>query len=245
MGKIIQKLQENLFGMVFNNKRRSRLGVGVQNFDHASPRNYRTCSSSSFFIEFPDKFLCAEVLRREQSFELLRRSKLYLSLRFIEDFESLLGLDWRREWNRGNPDRSVEVLLDLFPSLKYSHEWILPLTARLRKRGIDLRSVSWQGSPWYCQLLRDSARRRVRDADSLFPQADQVVERPGVPTAKGLFRDEYVDIVASEKDDTTSVRVDDICRSHSIWLDPVDAPKELYKWRLRVQKAIAWAYYQE
>ena len=36
--------------------------------------------------------------------------------------------------------------------------------------------------------------------------------------------------------------VSDIARSHSIRLDPVDAPKELFKYRLRLQKIIAWAY---
>ena len=244
MGKIIQKLQKsfnNLFGIAFNNKRRSRLGVGVQNFDHVSPRNYRTCTADApLFVELPDELLGAKILERNQSFEMLRRAKLYLALRSVEDFDSLLGLDWRRVWNK--EQRVVETLLDLFPSLKFAHESMLPLTARLRKHGIDPRSVNWQGSPWYRQFLRDSARRQAREADSLFPQAERVVKCPDVPTAKGLFREEYVDIVASEKDGHVTVRMDDICRSHSIWLDPVDAPKELYKWRLRIQKAIAWAY---
>lgn len=37
-------------------------------------------------------------------------------------------------------------------------------------------------------------------------------------------------------------RVADVARSHSIWLDPVDAPKELYKHRLRINRVINWAY---
>ena len=40
----------------------------------------------------------------------------------------------------------------------------------------------------------------------------------------------------------STARVDDIARSHSIRLDPVDAPKELFKYRQRIQKIIAWAY---
>lgn len=197
MGKIMQKIEKieekfkNLFGLVFNNKRRSRLGVRVQEFEGARPRNYRTCPST-------------EILRRDQSFELLRRAKLFLALRSVEDFDSLLGLDWRRVWNKENPNRPVFNLLDLFTSVKYAHECILPLTARLRRRGIDLSTVDLQKS--LC------------------------------------FSGEFVDVVAAEKDGNTTVRIDDICRSHSIWLDPVDAPKELYKWRLRVQKAICWAY---
>ena len=41
MGKVFKKLEEkfkNLFGLVFNNKRRSCLGVGVEKFDGESPR---------------------------------------------------------------------------------------------------------------------------------------------------------------------------------------------------------------
>ena len=48
-----------------------------------------------------------------------------------------------------------------------------------------------------------------------------------------------VDLVVSEKG---KARVPDIARSHSIWLDPVDAPKELYKYRLRIQDCITWGY---
>ena len=37
-------------------------------------------------------------------------------------------------------------------------------------------------------------------------------------------------------------RVGGVTRSHSIWLDPVDAPKELFKYRVRIQNCINWAY---
>ena len=37
-------------------------------------------------------------------------------------------------------------------------------------------------------------------------------------------------------------RVGDIARSHSIRLDPVEAPKELFKYRQRIQKIIEWAH---
>lgn len=52
-------------------------------------------------------------------------------------------------------------------------------------------------------------------------------------------RSGFVDLVVSEKGKT---RVADVARSHSIWLDPVDAPKELYKHRLRINRIIKWAY---
>ena len=38
----------------------------------------------------------------------------------------------------------------------------------------------------------------------------------------------------------SKARIDDIARSHSIRLDPVEAPKELFKYRQRIQKMIEW-----
>ena len=241
MGKVIQKLQKslnNLFGMVFNSKRRSRLGVGVEKFDGECPRYYRTSPSAPLFVELPSELLGSKVLTRKDKWEMFLRAKLYFSLRLVEDFDSLLGLDWRRVWNKENPKRPVETMLDLFPSLKFAHESLLPLTARLRKHGIDPKSVDWRNSPWYSQVLRNA----VKEKESLFCDAAQVVKFPEVPTAKDLFLHEYVDIVASEKNGNETIRMEDVCRSHSIWLDPIDAPKELYKWKLRIQKAITWAY---
>lgn len=39
-------------------------------------------------------------------------------------------------------------------------------------------------------------------------------------------------------------RIAGVARSHSIWLDAVDAPKELFKYRLRIQNCIDWSYKQ-
>lgn len=49
-----------------------------------------------------------------------------------------------------------------------------------------------------------------------------------------------VDICRSEE--TGNTYVGDIARSHSIRLDPVDSPKELKKYRLRIQRVIDWSY---
>ena len=55
----------------------------------------------------------------------------------------------------------------------------------------------------------------------------------------GAYRSGDVDLVVSEQG---KARVPEIARSHSIWLDPVDAPKELYKYRLRIDDCLTWAY---
>lgn len=166
------------------------------------------------------------------------RAKLFLALRTVDDFDELLGLDWRRVWNKENPKRSIETMLDLFASLKFAHESILPLTARLRKHGIDPSSVDWRDFSWYSRASRNASKEK----ESMFCDAAQAIKSPEILTVKDLFCEEYVDIVSSEKNGNQTIRMEDVCRSHSIWLDPIDAPKELYKWRLRIQKAIAWAY---
>ena len=48
------------------------------------------------------------------------------------------------------------------------------------------------------------------------------------------------DVLISRNSKNT--RVVDIARSHSIRLDPVEAPKELFKYRCRIKKIIGWAY---
>lgn len=241
VGKKAKKIKErliDLFKGIFGSKRRSRLGVGAEKLNPECPRYYRTAPTAPLVVELPDELLGAKVLTREDKWEMLRRGKLYLTLRTVEDFDELLGLDWRRVWNKENPKRPIKTLQDLFPSYKFAHESMLPLTARLRKRGIDPKSIDWRHSPWHCNAVRNSAREK----GSLFYDIAQVIECPEIPTARDLFRDEYVDIVSCEKNGNETIRMDDVCRSHSIWLDPIDAPKELYKWRLRVQKAICWAY---
>ena len=230
---------KNLFGFSFSSKRRSRLGLGTEIFNGASPWYYRTSPTAPLVTELPDELFGAKKLTREDKWEMLRRAKLFLALRTVEDFEKLLGLDWRRKGNKENLNRLIETMLDLFPSLKFAHESMLPLTVRLRKRGIDPKSIDWRNSPWYYYSLRDSIEKK----NSLLSDPVQnAVKSPRVPTAKDLFCEEYIDIVSSEKDGNATIRMEDVCRSHSIWLDPIDAPKELYKWRLRIQKAIAWAY---
>lgn len=249
MGKVMKKLQKNLSGSFVtiynnefknqpNNKRRSRLGINVQSFAGRKPWNYRSCSSDFFSVALSDELLGAEILERHQVFKMLRRSKLFLSLRTIKDFEKLLGLDWRREWNKSNPNRPVRTLLDLFVSLKFAHECVLPLTVRLRKRGIDSSYVCRKDSPQYRRALHNY----VTKGQSSSFEVEYFVSRPDVSVSQDLFVRDYIDVVVSEKNGNLSARFDDVCRSHSIWLDPVDAPRELYKWRLRVQKAICWAY---
>ena len=89
---------KNLFGFSFSSKRRSRLGLGTEIFNGASPWYYRTSPTAPLVTELPDELFGAKKLTREDKWEMLRRAKLFLALRTVEDFEKLLGLDWRRKW---------------------------------------------------------------------------------------------------------------------------------------------------
>ena len=71
-----------------------------------------------------------------------------------------------------------------------------------------------------------------------------------VPVEKKYFNgvssvDNFVDSSNSTDNKKTfksKVRVDDIARSHNYRLDPVDAPKELRKYQIRIARVIAYAY---
>ena len=56
----------------------------------------------------------------------------------------------------------------------------------------------------------------------------------------GAYKKGIVDVRCSSE--TGKTYVGDIARSHSIRLDPVDSPKELKKYRLRIQRVIDWSY---
>ena len=104
---------------------------------------------------------------------------------------------------------------------------------RRSKMLLGMRSVSEE-------LIRRLEKRREWNRDreittvlDLFPSL-----KFSYSSKCGKKFDDSVEIKVSG----TNACVGDIARSHSIRLDPVDAPKELYKYRLRIQKIIEWAY---
>ena len=53
----------------------------------------------------------------------------------------------------------------------------------------------------------------VKEKESLFFDVVQVVKSSEIPIAKDLFCEEYVDIVASEKNGNETIRMEDVCRA--------------------------------
>lgn len=157
-------------------KRRSRLKLGIASLPDSGAFSRRGGNLGIIEMTGPKGGgLGAVAVADDNCWKLLRRSKELLSMRTVTP-ELIEKLDLRREWNLS---RSVDTVLDLFPSLKFAHS--------------SLRGRKFEST---------------------------------------------VDVVSNGK----SVHIKDIALSHSIRLDPVDSPKELYKYRLRIQKVIEWAY---
>lgn len=101
-------------------------------------------------------------------------------------------------------------------------------------------------------LRRDWNKQRcsVSSLLDLFPSLkysySSLLPRTVVSRRRGLdvsqVDNSFVDVVVTSRSDGRHVvRVKDISRSHSIRFDPVDAPKELYRYRLRIQEYLCWA----
>ena len=232
-------------------------------------------------------------MSREDVWKLLRRSKMYLSLRYASP-ELVAELDKRRRWNKDQ--RLIVTLLDLFPSLKYSYSSMLPVAHRRGVvkivgsggRGIpkagstagfdsdvgdfanngDFVSVGGVGGV----ALGEGAVAGGLATDCGLASAPLPALEQPLPLLEGMGKvspprscdtnngiksqscsnatgdNDYHNTngggqnLTPEQTLASKVRIDDIARSHSIRLDPVDARKELFKYRIRIQRVLAWAY---
>ncbi|MBQ3442393.1 MAG: protein rep [Selenomonadaceae bacterium] len=135
------------------------------------------------------------------------------------------------------PDKFVTQFGDENGKLLIKDPYLLQ---RNGKKALAMRSV--ETLPDYIRQKIDQRRdwnkqnRPVSNVLEQFFPSFQFSYATPLPQA---YHKGSVDLVVSEKG---NARVSDIARSHSIWLDPVDAPKELYKYRLRIQRVINWAY---
>lgn len=116
-----------------------------------------------------------------------------------------------------------------------------------------------RGDAWRAQRAAKKylARRTLKDFERLIKKLDRRKEWNkwrSTDTLLDLFtsvkyshssflpeacRQGYTNLVSNGGN---KARVAKIARSHSIRLDPVEAPKELYKYRLRIDRIINWAY---
>lgn len=121
---------------------------------------------------------------------------------------------------------------------KLSRKDLLQLQ-RNGKKALSMRN--YEDLPEYIRQKFDQRRewnrenRPTRNVLELCFPSYQYSNTP-LPAA---YQKGMVDIAVSEKGRARTVNV---ARSHSIWLDPVDAPKELFKYKLRINRLINWAY---
>ena len=168
---------------------------------------------------------------------------------------SRLGLgvaDWRgsEPWYYRNPFYSFDC-----GCLSESFFGVAPVStadkmALLRrvKGYLGMRSVdSSLGECEHLDQRRDwnRSRRRASTLLDFFPSIKYSYSSL-LPTSHRIG---FVNLVVSDRKlnnvtggSVLSSRVASISRSHSIWLDPIDSPKELFKYRLRINDCINWAY---
>lgn len=137
------------------------------------------------------------------------------------------------------PDKFVTQFGDENGKLLIKDPYLLQ---RNGKKALAMRSV--ETLPDYIRQKIDQRRdwnKQNRPANNVLEQFFPSFQFSYATPLPQAYRKGSVDLVVSEKG---NARVVDIARSHSIWLDAVDAPKELYKYRLRIQRVIKWAYKQ-
>lgn len=88
-----------------------------------------------------------------------------------------------------------------------------------------------------------AAKLELRRDWNLYRKVETLLDCfPSLKHSYSSLRGKKFDGSVSILSNGETARVGDIARSHSIRLDPVDAPKELFKYRQRIQKIITWAY---
>lgn len=138
------------------------------------------------------------------------------------------------------PDKFVTDCGDEFGKLSWKERFQLQ---RNGKKALAMRAL--KDLPEHVRQKIDQRRdwnkanRPVLNVlEQFFPSFQFSYSTP-LPDA---YRKGSVNIVVSGEGSDKRARISDIARSHSIWLDPVDAPKELYKYRLRINRVINWVY---
>lgn len=149
---------------------------------------------------------------------------------------------WIEKKGKTIPDKLISDCGDEFGKLSWKDRYLL---LRNVKKALAMRTYA--DLPRYIRRKFDQRRywnKRNRQAinllEQLFPSLQFSYSTP-LPEA---YNRGYVNVVVSGDGNSKKARVAEMSRSHSIWLDPVDAPKELYKYRLRINRVIKWSYSQ-
>ena len=129
---------------------------------------------------------------------------------------------------------------------------------KLLRRAKDYLSRRLVAPESFCLLDPYFQRRHPELRDKSFPLLDYfpglkysysvplpahvIARNRGVGLGDGSFKAHYIDVCENLGGSSRRARVSDLMRSRSIRLDPVDAPKHLFVYRLRIRRCISWAY---
>ena len=208
--------------------RRSRLGLGVSNWNFPSLGIIEMVCSLEHGCN-TEKGSCGAAFGNSQAENNAKNAE-------IVQIEKSVTLD-----STSTP-KSVQPLLNSQPrlsevlgtdKLEDKNRWKL---LRRSKQLLAMRTVTPELA-LRLDLRRDwNLHREVTTVLDCFPSL-----KHSYSSLRGKRLNGAVSILSNGQ----SARIDDIARSHSIRLDPVDSPKELYKYRQRIQRIIAWAYSNE
>jgi len=174
--------------------------------------------------------------------ESKRRSRLGVGVAEWKDSQTWYYRNPLADWAKNHklPEKLVTDCGDDFGKLSWRERHLL---LRNGKKALAMRS--YEDLPEHVRQHVDQRRdwnKQNRPTSNVlerfFPSFQFSYSTP-LPEA---YRRGYVDLVVSGEGKDCKARVSDIARSHSIWLDPVDAPKELFKYKRRINRVINWAY---
>ena len=157
-----------------------------------------------------------------------RRSKLGLGI-FDKECEAWYLRNQLANWTKKKlPDRFVTDYDALFRNSKWQIQ-------RNCKRALSARSSDFFAPEDLEHLDRRRDWNKWRETETLLDYftSFKYSYSAQIPGGNGI------NLVCSAEG---KGRVTGVIRSHSIWLDAVDAPKELFRYRLRIQDCINWAY---
>lgn len=209
--------QDSYKEMNSQNKRRAALGVQVRVFDDSRDSFFE--GNKSWYLRGCSFQAYSGLLQSFVGVDSLLRIDRWKMLRRSRDFLSRreIAVDSVSFPSLYGRNQRVVSVLDCFPALKYSYS--APLPGHVMSK--IFRGFYGQNTGTYNQYAT-TFNRRV-SASMASPVC-------------------YFDVYCNPDGSSKRARFNGISRSGNIRLDPVDAVRQLYLYRLRIQRCLSWGY---